>query len=219
MRNTRKLAGPLFCTALYVAAVAVPASAFAQVAPEFIGAVKTALLQCGEFKTAGYDFRNYKDAEGNVWLSGRQQDVYHYQDVREAGGVLTVVEWVGHVRDFQPYGSRVRAGGYVSTATVRAADLGPNPAVVEMMTPQNQSRGLWAVRIACRTARCITTSQRPLLPTNISDHRIPLAQWQPSGIETQHQSDAWNLEMCEGNGMTSRQRAEDLQRRLQAILR
>lgn len=183
------------------------------------GAIRTALIGCGEFTTPGFDFRNYKDAEGVVWPSGRQQDVYLYRDVRDHSGFLTVTEWVGHRRDFAPYGSRTRASGYIVTATARVADIAPNPAVAEL-TDGGFSRGLSGVRLTCRHPMCFAISRTPLFPADVTSVYAPLSQWQPSGIEMRHQNSTWDFEVCAGaGGGSSRQNAEALQQALQAILR
>lgn len=205
-----------FC-ALQFLMLCAPLSAVAQAPAEIAAAIKNTLVQCGEFRTAGFDFRNYRDPEGVVWPAGRQQDLYHYSDVRESGGMLTVVEWVGHLRDFQPYGSRVRAGGYIATLTTRLADIAPNPAVVEL-TGQGVTRGIWSVRLTCRTPGCFTVAQRPLFPADVTNHRIPLAQWHTAGLEERRQADVWNFEVC-GSGISSQQKAQELQRQLQGLLK
>lgn len=180
--------------------------------------MRQALTRCGEFKTPGYDFFNYRDPEGVVWPAGRQQDVYLYQDVHEDRGILGVTEWVGHRRDFQPYGSRTRASGYITRMTVRIADIA-SASVVELRD-NGISRGLHGVRLACRSGSCVRMSKQSLFPADVTDVFVPLVQWRPTGGETQSAAIAWNFEVCSGaGGGSSQDNANELQRALQLLLR
>lgn len=205
---------------LAVLLVAFSASAsFAQTPSQIASAIRDALSRCGEFKTPGFDFINYRDPEGVVWPAGRQQDVYLYQDVRDDGGVLGVTQWVGHRRDFQPYGSRTRASGYILRMTARVADIAANSSVVELKE-NGVSRGLYGVRLACRSGKCFHMSRQTLFPADVTDVFVPLVQWRPMGGETQNSTSAWNFEVCAGaGGGTSQENADELRRGLQLLLR
>lgn len=218
MRSARSWLRCSFNAAAAVTMLSLPISGAAQSGADMAAAIKNVLVQCGEFKTAGFDFRNHRDTEGVVWPAGRQQDVYQYTDVRNSGGVLNATEWVGHLRDFQPYGSRTRAIGYIETLSARTADIAPNPAVVEL-TAEGASRGLYGVRLACRSGNCVTIGRQPLFPADVSNVMTPLRDWRPSGVQEQRTSSAWNFEVCSGFGKTSQQNAEELQRALQQIIR
>lgn len=213
-----RAAGRVLRLAVLVFALSATVS-FAHTPAQIASAIREALSRCGEFKTAGYDFVNYRDPEGVVWPAGRQQDVYIFQDVHEDRGMLGVTEWIGHRRDFQPYGSRTRASGYIERMTARVSDIASS-SVVELKGNGGVSRGLYGVRLACSSGSCFRLSKQTLFPADVTDVFTPLVQWRPTGGETQSTTNAWTFEVCAGaGGGTSQENANELQKALQLLLR